>query len=204
MWHTAYVPAERDVAAFDSRALSYEEGWLGRLHREIADRAIEVALAARPSPRRVLDVGCGSGYLLRTLANQCGSAERFTGVDPSDAMIVVASAHSNDPRVGFETGMAERLRFDDATFDLIVSTTSFDHWVDQFAGLKECARVLETGGRFVLMDLFSAWLTPTLVARRHKARTKHRAERVLLAAGFRSPTWHRGTAVIINAVTATV
>jgi ubiquinone/menaquinone biosynthesis C-methylase UbiE len=197
------VPVPRDTAAFDARASSYEQGWLGRLHHEIGDRAIELALAARPSPRRVLDVGCGSGYLLRTLASRCAGAEAFTGVDPSTAMIAVASAKADDPRLSFETGTAERLRFDDGSFDLIVSTTSFDHWADQLAGLQQCARVLERGGRLVLVDLFSAWLTPTLVRRPGRARTRGRAERALLAAGFRSPTWHRGVAVIINAVTAT-
>jgi SAM-dependent methyltransferase len=57
-----------------------------------------------------------------------------------------------------------------ATFDLVVSTTSFDHWADQQAGLAECARVLAPGGCLVLADLFSALLLPTLLAgRRGKA-----------------------------------
>jgi SAM-dependent methyltransferase len=38
--------------------------------------------------------------------------------------------------------LAERLPWPAATFDLVVSTTSFDHWTDQRAGLAECARVL--------------------------------------------------------------
>lgn len=46
-------------------------------------------------------------------------------------------------------------------FDLIVSTTSFDHWSDRQAGLVECARVLRPGGRLVLVDELSRWLVPT-------------------------------------------
>src|SRR5579863_178653 len=53
------VPYDRDVKAFDGRAPGYEAGWRGRLHHEISGRAVQVALAAAPNPRRVLDVGSG-------------------------------------------------------------------------------------------------------------------------------------------------
>jgi hypothetical protein len=87
----------------------------------------------------------------------------------------------------------------------VVSTTSFDHWSDQRAGLGECARVLAPGGRLVLVDQFSVWLIPTLVVgRRGRARTPRRAGRLLVDAGFTSVAWHRIYAVIINAATATV
>jgi hypothetical protein len=52
--------------------------------------------------------------------------------------------------------------------------------------------------------MFSPLLLPTLLAgRRGKARTRRRATRLLVAAGLRSPDWHRLYAVIIRAVTAT-
>jgi hypothetical protein len=64
--------------------------------------------------------------------------------------------------------------------------------------------VLRRGGRLVLVDQFSWMLLPTmLTSRRGKARTRRRATRLLLRAGFSSPQWHRLHAVIINAVTAT-
>lgn len=70
--------------------------------------------------------------------------------------------------------------------------------------LCECAGVLRSGGQLVLVDQFSAWLLPTLLAgRRGKARTKQRCDRLLRAAGFGSLSWHHLCAVIINAVTAT-
>ena len=85
----------------------------------------------------------------------------------------------------------------------MVSTTSFDHWADQGAGLAECARVLAPGGRLVLADQFSLLLWPTLLfGRRGKARTRARATRLVTAAGFRGPRWHRVYAGIIQAVTA--
>ncbi len=133
---------DRDVAAFDARAPGYEDGWLGRLHHEIADRTAELALACVPAPHRVLDVGCGTGYLLRQLAVRVPEAAELTGIDAAPSMIEVAAALTADDRVRYRTGVAEQLPLPAGTVDLVVSTTSFDHWADQRAGLAECARVL--------------------------------------------------------------
>jgi ubiquinone/menaquinone biosynthesis C-methylase UbiE len=194
---------DRDVAAFGERAHAYDEGWRGRMHYQIADRAADLALARVPAPRRILDVGCGTGYLLGRLAARLPQAEILAGIDAAPAMIEVARAAAADDRPRFVVGTAERLPWPAASFDLVVSTTSFDHWADQRAGLAECARVLAPGGCLVLADLFSVLLLPTLLAgRRGKARTRRRATHVLTAAGLRSPHWHRLYAVIIQAVTA--
>jgi ubiquinone/menaquinone biosynthesis C-methylase UbiE len=163
------------VGAFDERAPDYESGRHGRLHREIAGRTVQVALGCAPGPRRILDVGCGTGYALRQL----------------------------DPRLRFVPGTAERLPAADGSVDLVISTTSFDHWADQQAGLAECARVLAPGGYLVLADIISAWLLPTLGgSRRGKARTRRRVTRLLAAAELREPRWHRRHALIIGTVTA--
>ena len=197
------MPPHRDVAAFERRATRYEEGWLGRLHHQVADQTATLARAVSPAPARVLDVGCGTGYLLRLLAAQWHQAEELAGIDPAPSMIEAAAASADDPRLRFSVGTAERLPFPSASFDLAVTTTSFDHWSDQLAGLRECDRVLAPGGRLILVDAFSPWLIPTLVgARRGKARTRTRVSKLLSAAGFTSLAWHDVYA-IIKAVTGT-
>jgi len=186
------VTDKRDVAAFDGRARSYEEGWLGRFHHEVADRTVAIAESVSSQPNRVLDVGCGTGYLLRCLADRHSSASAFVGVDASPAMIEVARSNSSDKRIEVREATAERLPFADGAFDLIVSTTSFDHWSDQAAGLRECARVLAPEGALVVADLFSPLLVTTLVrSRRNKARTRGRAERLIDGAGLQPDSWHR-------------
>lgn len=194
---------DRDIAAFDARAGGYESGWLGRLHKQIADRTADLAVSLAPAPRRVLDVGCGTGYLLRQLAARCPNAVELTGVDPARAMLEAARLAAADGRLRWQHGTAEGLPFPAGSFDLVVSTTSFDHWADQQAGLARCAQVLAPGGVLVLTDQFSAWLIPTLIAsRRHKARTKGRATRLLTAAGFLDIQWHGTGTVIVRAVAA--
>ena len=195
---------DRDVAAFGERAQHYDEGWLGQLHHQIADRTADLALTCVPAPRRILDVGCGTGYLLGRLAARAPQAQALAGIDAAPAMIRAAQRTATDGRLGFVAGTAERLPWPAATFDLVVSTTSFDHWADQRAGLAQCARVLTPGGRLVLADLFSVLLLPTLMAGRPgKARTKRQATRLVTAAGLHSAQWHRLYGTIIQAVTAT-
>jgi ubiquinone/menaquinone biosynthesis C-methylase UbiE len=195
---------DRDVAAFGERAQGYDNGWRGRMHHQIADRTADLALTRMPAPTQILDVGCGTGYLLGRLAARAPQAQVLDGIDAAPAMIEMAKAAAADNRLRFVTGTAERLPWPAATFDLVVSTTSFDHWADQRAGLAECARVLAPGGCLVLADVFSALLLPTLLAgRQGKARTRRRATRLLTAAGLHSPHWHHLYAVIIQAVTAT-
>jgi ubiquinone/menaquinone biosynthesis C-methylase UbiE len=195
---------DRDVAAFGERAQRYDGDWRGRLHHQIADRTADLALACVPAPAQILDVGCGTGYLLGRLAGRVAQARVLAGIDAAPAMIQVATSAATDARLRFVVGTAEQLPWPGQTFDLVVSTTSFDHWADQRAGLAQCARVLAPGGCLVLADLFSLLLLPTLVAgRRGKARTKRRATQLLTAAGLYAPRWHRLDTVIIQAVTAT-
>ena len=68
------MAGDRDVQAFDQRSAGYERGRLGEWHHRIAERTADIALACTPAPVRVLDVGCGTGYLLRQFAHRCTEA----------------------------------------------------------------------------------------------------------------------------------
>lgn len=202
------VARDRDVAAFDRRAASYERDWAARWHRQVTERIAELVLAAAPTPVRALDVGCGTGALLRMLAARLPEAVEFVGVDAARGMVAAGrSLPDLDPRIELVQATAERLPFRAASFDLVVSTTSFDHWADQLRGLEECARTLGDDGRLVLADLFGRWLAPTTVlGRRGRTRTIRQASRLLAAAGFSVLGWQRlynlGPIPLVQAVIA--
>jgi ubiquinone/menaquinone biosynthesis C-methylase UbiE len=201
------LPVSDDVARFERRAGSYETGPLGHWHRLVAERTAEIALQAVPAPRAVLDVGCGTGVLLRLLAERVRGQVPLLGVDPSPAMITEGHAVRDlDARVRLVEGSAEDLPFPDDRFDLVVSSVSFDHWADQSGGLHEAARVLAPEGRVVLADLFAAWLVITTWAGRPRARTPATAERLLARARLRPMIWRRvyslGPLPLVQAVVA--
>ena len=63
---------------------------------------------------RILDIGCGTGKIVKALYNKCGDNVKLFGLDPSQDMIQVAM-RKFDPDVNgvqFRVGVAERLPFD--------------------------------------------------------------------------------------------
>ncbi|MGI8678961.1 MAG: class I SAM-dependent methyltransferase [Jatrophihabitans sp.] len=151
------------------------------MHQRIVESVADIALTVAPDPRRVLDVGCGTGAMLRLLASRLTDAEALVGIDPAPSMLRTAAATVYlDPRLSFRDGAAEDLPFPDDDFDLLVSTTSFDHWASQPRGLAQCVRVLRPGAPLVLCDLFSPLLVPTQwLGHRGKARTRTRVSALL-------------------------
>lgn len=123
---------------YDRLSAHYEARW----HRYVAQTVRGTLERAAIAPgERVLDVGCGSGALLRAVG-------RGIGADLSMAML--AEAKRNLRRlVGAD---AERLPFRAGRFDVVVSTSSFHFWPSPERALAEIRRVLRPGGRFVLTD----------------------------------------------------
>ncbi len=140
-----------DIQTFNRRAATYEKS---RRQNLIFDRVqkIVLTLTCRDKPETVLDVGCGTGRLLRKVKEQWSDAN-LIGVDPAESMI--AEAKQLLPNAQFHVGMAESLPLHDASVDLVLSTMSFHHWADQAKGISEIARVLRTNGRFVLADIIA-------------------------------------------------
>jgi len=144
---------DRHVGRFDRWAETYDESVLQRLLFGPLQRSVvELAADAVAAPRSILDVGCGTGRLLRCLAERFPGAD-LTGVDASGEMIATARAALGEVgRATFVQGYAEHLPFGDASFDLVTTTMSFHHWADQPAALLEISRVLVPGGAFLLAD----------------------------------------------------
>jgi ubiquinone/menaquinone biosynthesis C-methylase UbiE len=148
---------EKDVERFDQWSSSYERSWMQRaLFDPVHQATLALAAGFIQQPASVLDVGCGTGKLLRQARNYWPETQ-LIGVDPANGMIEIAQRLT--PNATFFTGMAEALPLPDASVDVAISTLSFHHWHDQAAGIREIARVLRPAGYFLLVDMsFPGWL----------------------------------------------
>ena len=141
-----------DVKRFDRWAATYDQSVLQRLYFvPIHSKMLSLLVQEGPKDRVscIIDVGCGTGRLLRA-ASFCWPEARLFGVDPAGQM--VAEATRLNPNAIFKLASAESLPFPDQTADIVLSSLSFHHWANHEKGLHEIARVLRPGGFFCLSD----------------------------------------------------
>jgi SAM-dependent methyltransferase len=122
-------------------------------HRPVGEQAI--AHMRLPGDARVLDIGCGSGWATRVIAEYAPSGE-VVGIDISDEMVQVArSTSSTFKNVRFEIASAESLPFSDNEFTHAFSMESLYYYSNVATALKEIYRVLANNGQFVtVVDLY--------------------------------------------------
>jgi ubiquinone/menaquinone biosynthesis C-methylase UbiE len=148
-----------DVDRFDRWAATYDRHWMQRRIFEPVQRTV-LTLAAQevPQPAAILDVGCGTGRLLRLAEGQFPRA-KLVGVDAATEMVRQAAASiTSGGAIRFQQATAEELPFPNGQFDLIFSTLTFHHWRDQGKGIAEVARVLAPNGRWLLADFMATGL----------------------------------------------
>jgi ubiquinone/menaquinone biosynthesis C-methylase UbiE len=103
----------------------------------------------------VLDVGCGTGYFARLLAQTVGPEGSVVGIDPSLAMIRYASRQTGRAsNCRFQIGTAEALEFPAEHFDVVVSSLVMHHLPEDLrvAALLEMRRMLRPGGKLLVAE----------------------------------------------------
>lgn len=126
---------------FDVGADAYDR-FMGRFSEPLADELLSL-VALRPGVR-ALDVGSGPGAVAARLVERLG-VDQVSAVDPSDSFVVAARARL--PGLDARVARAERLPFDDETFDVVVAQLVVHFMDDPVAGLAEMRRVATRGGR---------------------------------------------------------
>jgi SAM-dependent methyltransferase len=157
----------------------------------LTDAAVLTAVG-EPAGLRILDAGCGEGYLSRLLAS---AGADVVGVDTSASLIAAAGSHADQARqpVNYAVAAMENLPEPDETFDVVVCNHVLSDVDDPEIALAEIARVLKPGGRLVAMMLHPCFYTA------HAERdasgnipvtayfTERRVDQKFLVAGIESP-----------------
>jgi ubiquinone/menaquinone biosynthesis C-methylase UbiE len=140
---------QRVRALFDTKAAGWpgKYGTDGRLAGRLSELGDAVLALAGPGAD-VLDLGCGSGELARSLA---AGGYRVTGCDIAPRMLDQAAAADPGRLVSWvrlDPGW-QTLPFGPASVDVVVAASVLEYVADPVAVLRECARVLRPGGALV-------------------------------------------------------
>jgi len=152
--------SRKDVEHFNRWSHTYDESWIQRYADRVHVEMLNAVTNEIAAPKTVLDVGCGTGRLLRKARALYPSAQ-LLGIDPAEGMVEVA--RSQIPSATIYLAAAESLPLADSSVDAVLSSISFHHWSDQVAALREISRVLRPGGCLCLADIsMPVWLVKLL------------------------------------------
>lgn len=135
----------KTAAMWDSGGAAYD-----KISETIADSIEHCILRLAPRVgERVLDVATGTGWTARRVAARGATV---VGVDLGDDLIESAKAASEEAglKIEFQVGDAEKLPFEDQSFDAVISTCGVMFVRDPEAAAAELARVCKRGGRLGL------------------------------------------------------
>lgn len=145
---------------FDGQAAEYDQRdtYYYSRNGKISCRDIAALLENVPY-EKLLDVGCGTGFLLEMLASR--KTAQYCGLDLSPQMIKVAE-QKKIPGAEYVVGSAEALPFADDCFDVLTCSQSFHHYPHPDKAMAEAWRVLKPGGLYILSDTgiggIGAWI----------------------------------------------
>lgn len=113
------------------------------------------------APRRILDVGCGTGHFTRLVAAELPSS-RVVGLDMDAGRLELARTRSSMGNVELEQGDLAHMPFADDSFDLVFCRFVLVHVTDPTQAVREMTRVARPGGRVVAYDMVhdGIWFSP--------------------------------------------
>jgi SAM-dependent methyltransferase len=126
------------------------------IHAKGEDLQWMVEAAALQGHERVLDVGCGAGHAALTFAPHVKQVTASDFTAPMLEQVSRLAAERGFTNVETRHADAEKLPFDSASFDVVISRLSAHHWPHPLAAVKEASRVLKPGGQFILSDCVAA------------------------------------------------
>ena len=125
--------------------------------------------------RRILDAGCGDGRYTRHILRRADPEALIAAFDLSCRMLVRARRRLKNERVRCVSADLTRLPYPDGFFDAVVCGWVLEHLPDPGPGLRELARVLQPGGKMLLMTTEDTF-TGSMCSNLWHCRTYNRAE----------------------------
>jgi len=127
------------------------------LGKEKALRQSTIDIAAIQPGESILEVGCGTGTLTLLAKVRAGASGEVFGIDVAADMLEAArrKASQDGLEITFQPGRIEQIPFPDNRFQLVLGSLMIHHIPDQAdkqRGLNETFRVLQPGGRLVIVD----------------------------------------------------
>lgn len=158
-------------------------------HEALAGRLIRPGAFDVRGCKRILDAGCGNGRYSHFLLRHAGPDALITSFDYSQKMLARARKRLESDRVTQVAADLTRLPYADQSFDAIVCGWVLEHLPDPRLGLAELARVLQPGGKLLLLSTEDTF-TGAWCSRLWHCRTYNRAhlKRVAAECGLR---WER-------------
>jgi len=136
----------------DEAARQLEKTYLTR--DVIAQRSETIRHLSLSAGERVLDIGCGPGFLCESMAEIVGPKGTVVGVDISADLIARCNARKTSTQLSYEVGDATKLGQPNDSFDVVVCTQVAEYVTDLDRVFSEAFRVLRPNGRtvFVVTD----------------------------------------------------
>ena len=117
----------------------------------IAQRAETIRQLALSNGERVLDIGCGPGFLCESIAAIVGRDGAVFGIDISADLIALCTRRSPPKWLSYAVGDATKIDQPDASFDVVACTQVAEYVPDVDRVISEAFRVLKPGGRAVFV-----------------------------------------------------
>jgi len=140
---------EKSRRNFDKQAVSYDAASFGEHARSLYDYVIKTTNQYRHES--VLDVGCGTGKVLSEILKE--KDVQGSGIDLSEEMVKVAVERLG-AGADVRCGDSEHLPWKDHSFDVVLCIDSFHHYPRPQMVLAEMNRVLRSGGKIIIADLW--------------------------------------------------
>ena len=177
-------PRTQPFAEYRSFIQHHYDGFAGKMtsvsgfltgHAILAGLVLKAPAFDLKGCKRILDAGCGNGRHVKYMLRRGDADAQIHAFDLSQRMLKRAQRRLKSGRVNYVSADLTRLPYADGYFDAIVCGWVLEHLPDPRPGLREMTRILQPGGKLLLMtteDTFAGAMCSSL----WHCRTYNRAE----------------------------